>query len=96
MINIFYFVYNFNAGAAHGISSILFVLLSFNDFISNYPGAENDVKLSVDYLLSLQMPNGNFPCAIDELPYKLTNTDRELVHWCHGAPGKLRDCLLLW
>lgn len=39
------------------------------------------VKPCVDYLLSLQLPSGNFPSSIESI-----GKDR-LVHWCHGAPG---------
>ena len=45
------------------------------------------IKGSVDYVLSLQSNNGNFPCAMDEVQHKQSESD-ELVHWCHGAPGK--------
>lgn len=41
---------------------------------------------SVNYILSLQQPNGNFPCATDEIRRKRPESD-ELVHWCHGASG---------
>lgn len=40
----------------------------------------SDVKRTIDYLLELQTESGNFPS-------KLNNTDAQLVHWCHGAPG---------
>ena len=42
----------------------------------------------VNYLLSIQTPTGNFPCAIDEAPpYQQRLEKDELAHWCHGAPG---------
>jgi hypothetical protein len=42
--------------------------------------AEKYVKNSVDYILSLQRSNGNFPTSTE-------NKDKDLVHWCHGAGG---------
>ena len=48
------------------------------------------IKLSLDYLLSLQTENGNFPCAMDEVgPRNQRTPEHELVHWCHGAPGTI-------
>uniref|UniRef100_T1JC93 LanC-like protein 3 homolog n=1 Tax=Strigamia maritima TaxID=126957 RepID=T1JC93_STRMM len=73
-------------GAAHGLSAILQVLLSFTEFLKENADAEKDIKGGVDFLLSLQQPNGNFPCAMDEVRRKRPESD-ELVHWCHGAPG---------
>ena len=50
------------------------------------PQSEKLVKESVDYLLSLQTPGGNFPCALDEVG-SARRDEEDLVHWCHGAPG---------
>ena len=53
---------------------------------------------TLDYLLSLQLPSGNFPSSLAQ-----AHSDR-LVHWCHGAPGfvhlmsqayQVHDCLLV-
>lgn len=75
-------------GAAHGTSAILQILLCFPEALLSVRGAENDVRKSVDYVLSQQLTNGNFPAAFGE-------TDREdLVHWCHGAPGTLG--IIIW
>jgi len=74
-------------GAAHGLSGILQMLLSFPAYLQSDPIAEQDVKSSVDYLLSLQSPTGNFPCAMDELGSRARPEADELVHWCHGAAG---------
>ncbi|CAG2168760.1 unnamed protein product, partial [Oppiella nova] len=38
------------------------------------------VKPTIDYILSLRMPSGNYPSSLSN-PY-----DR-LVHWCHGSAG---------
>lgn len=69
-------------GAAHGLSSILQVLMSVPGYLENRPQESIDVKGSVDYLLSLQDPEGNFPSETTE-----HRSQNELVHWCHGAPG---------
>lgn len=50
------------------------------------PQSEKLVKDSVDYLLRLQTPDGNFPSDLDEIESPRRDKD-ELVHWCHGAPG---------
>ncbi|KAL3883318.1 hypothetical protein ACJMK2_029593 [Sinanodonta woodiana] len=73
-------------GAAHGLASILQVLMSFLDYLKSDPSAEHDIRLSVDYILSLKQPNFNYPAATDELTNPRPESE-ELVHWCHGAAG---------
>ncbi|GIY88586.1 lanC-like protein 3 homolog [Caerostris extrusa] len=73
-------------GAAHGLSGILQILLNFPALYKKIPKALDWVKESVDYILNLQTPSGNFPCATDEVTDPRPESD-ELVHWCHGAPG---------
>ena len=63
-------------GAAHGISAILFCLLS----IPLSPKDLLDVKATIDTILKLQDSSGNFPSKFDKTEY-------HLIHWCHGAPG---------
>lgn len=76
-------------GAAHGLSSILQMLLSFPDILRSDPTAEQDIRKSVDFMLSLEY-NGNYPPAMDEAdPHHRRPAEHELVHWCHGAPGNL-------
>lgn len=53
-------------GAAHGLGGILQCVLAYPDYLKQYPDAERDVKKTVDYLLTLQKPNGNFPTSMDE------------------------------
>lgn len=77
----------FISGAAHGICAILQILLSFPEYLKADASAERDVRETVDFLLRLQTPNGNFPCAMDEVQAVRPESE-ELVHWCHGAPGK--------
>lgn len=73
-------------GAAHGLSSILQVLLCEKNYVKSNPDIEKDIKESVDFLLKLQKPNGNFPADLKEF-YTDVSSKSELVHWCHGAPG---------
>lgn len=71
------------SGAAHGLSSVLQMLLSYQDMLS---GAEKDlVWQSVDFLMN-QEQNCNWPAELGAI----IERENELVHWCHGAPGKLR------
>lgn len=39
------------------------------------------IKNTIDNLLSLQFPSGNFPSSLE------SGTRDRLVQWCHGAPG---------
>ena len=50
------------------------------------PEAEKDVRGAVDWLVTLQTYEGNFPCAMGDLKDP-RHYSEELVHWCHGAPG---------
>jgi len=45
------------------------------------------LKKTVDYLLTLQKPNGNFPTSMDETSQAPRQSHKDLVHWCHGAGG---------
>lgn len=72
------------------MSAILQYLLSFPSFLVQSSEVEQHIKRSVDFLLSLQGDNGNFPCAMDEVQNKRPESD-ELIHWCHGAPGEFLE-----
>ncbi|XP_021965389.1 lanC-like protein 3 homolog [Folsomia candida] len=75
-------------GAAHGLCSILQILLSYPQFLNENSDAETVVKATLDFYLTLQDSSGNFPCAMDEIgPRKKRGDADMLVHWCHGAPG---------
>lgn len=63
-------------GAAHGISAILFSLLTVPLSVNDL----RDVKSTIDAILKLQDEEGNFPSKFDK-------PEAHLVHWCHGAPG---------
>ncbi|XP_056145873.1 lanC-like protein 3 [Lampris incognitus] len=67
-------------GAAHGLSSVLQMLLCYQDVLS---GAERDlVWQSVDFLMN-QEQNCNWPAELGAI----IERENELVHWCHGTPG---------
>jgi len=65
------------------------MLLSCSEFIKSDPDAEREIRASVDFMLSLMQPNGNIPPAMDEVGSHRRPASEELVHWCHGAPGKI-------
>ncbi|XP_033003079.1 lanC-like protein 3 isoform X1 [Lacerta agilis] len=67
-------------GAAHGLSSILQMLLSYYEYIP--PADQELVWQSVDFLMD-QEQNCNWPPELGEM----IERENELVHWCHGAPG---------
>ena len=55
-------------GAGHGLAGILQMLLSVPGYLQHRSeSAAQSVRASVDWLVSLQTPGGNFPCATDEL-----------------------------
>ncbi|KAJ8350433.1 hypothetical protein SKAU_G00255630 [Synaphobranchus kaupii] len=67
-------------GAAHGLSSILQMLLSYQELLSS---AEKELMWgSVDFLMN-QEQNCNWPAELGAV----IDRENELVHWCHGAPG---------
>ena len=69
-----------STGAAHGLSSILQMLLSYHEHLK--PSDQELVWQSVDYLME-QEQNCNWPPELGEA----IERENELVHWCHGAPG---------
>lgn len=80
-------------GAAHGLSSILQMLLSYHEHLK--PSDQELVWQSVDFLME-QEQNCNWPPELGEA----IERENELVHWCHGAPGLTptviyRHCLSL-
>lgn len=76
-------------GAAHGLSSILLTLLHFPWFVAGDQTVERDIRASVDFLLHVQTPRGNFPCDLEDVTKPRRSQD-ELIHWCHGAPGVMQ------
>lgn len=64
------------------------MLLSVPNFLATDAAAMQDVRQSVDYMLSIMTSDGNFPAALDEIGSHRRPASEELVHWCHGAPGR--------
>lgn len=64
---------------------------SFPGWLQQHPDVATLLRQTVDAVAALQQPNGNFPCAMDEVTAAGSGGGRpqedELVHWCHGAPG---------
>jgi lantibiotic modifying enzyme len=70
-------------GAAHGLSSIIQILLCFPACFDGKSEIETDLKNATDFILHCKQDNGNYPPTVGEEQ----GTGDELVHWCHGAPG---------
>lgn len=69
-------------GAAHGLAGIFTILLQALPAVPSLKARIFSlVKPSIDYLLSVRLPSGNFPPALENVD------DDTLVHWCHGASG---------
>jgi len=82
-------------GAGHGLARILLALLNFPECYVDNPLVENDIKSSIDYILTCEQENGNYPMVTSEC----RGDEDELVHWCHGAPGViyvLAKAFLVW
>ncbi|CAH2089293.1 unnamed protein product [Euphydryas editha] len=72
-------------GAAHGLSFILQMLLSVPGYLDFNKSAAQDIKVTVQYMSSLQTNEGNWPCCMEEIGL----SEHKLIHWCHGAPGTI-------
>ncbi|XP_057320711.1 lanC-like protein 2 [Microplitis mediator] len=66
-------------GGAHGLAGILYILLQARQYLTQEQ-LKNDIEPSIDYLVSLKYPTGNFPSSVG-------GSSDKLVHWCHGAPS---------
>jgi len=85
-------------GVAHGLTGILQLLLSVPGYFQYNPEVEKDIRGAVDWLITIQTTEGNFPCAMGDLKDPRHHSE-ELVHWCHGAPGTVYLLIrahLLW
>ncbi|EDS26256.1 nad dehydrogenase [Culex quinquefasciatus] len=72
-------------GAAHGLCSILHMLLESPWFGEGSGASETklaDIRGSVEAFLEIQDENGNFPT-------RLVGSDKKLTHWCHGCSGAI-------
>jgi len=66
-------------GAAHGLAGVLYAMLHLPERCLR-AGTRERVVGALDFLVSIQTGEGNFPVA-------LRHPEVSLVHWCHGAPG---------
>lgn len=67
-------------GAAHGLAGIMYTLMLTRNDPELQPMIDKFVPPTLDYMLKLKFPSGNYPAVIGD-------EDDRLVHWCHGAPG---------
>ena len=65
-------------GAAHGTIGIVNILLQSRPYLS--VSIDELLISTIDYLLSIRLPSGNFPSSEGK------HEDR-LVHFCHGMTG---------
>ena len=63
-------------GAAHGLGGIFYLLFFLRDRV---PGLPPLLAQSAEFMLQQLSPDGNTARALGE--------QKQLVHWCHGAPG---------
>ncbi|GLG94348.1 LanC-like protein 3 homolog [Gryllus bimaculatus] len=63
------------------------MILSVPESLRRDPKIEHDVRASVDYVLSLQTPAGNFPPMAGDSQRRGAADPDDLVQWCHGAAG---------
>jgi len=70
-------------GQGHGSTGVIQQLLDIPEILANITAARY-IRNTLDYYLTLQLPNGNFPTP--QIPPYPTEPDI-LVQWCHGAPG---------
>ena len=61
-------------------------LLNVPKYLDHNPQAEKDIRASVNFILSSQCYDGNFPSSMGEIKDPRKYGD-ELVQWCHGASG---------
>ena len=65
---------------------MLLQLLNVPNYIEHNPQAEKDIRASVNFIVSSQCYDGNFPSSMGEIKDPRKYGD-ELVQWCHGASG---------
>ncbi|KZV75025.1 hypothetical protein PENSPDRAFT_681467 [Peniophora sp. CONT] len=71
-------------GAAHGIAGILDVILHCPESILVTHASV--ICNTVEHLLFLQDPSGNWPSSASTMPVIIPKSS-ELVQWCHGSTG---------
>ena len=77
-------------GAAHGVTGILYTLLTLNEAerqqMDQRYKLSTHIKQVIHNLEIFCFPSGNLDSSIRSFPPHHRGTDR-LVQWCHGAPG---------
>ena len=81
-------------GPGHGDMGIVFQIVKCDPSYATHP----TIRQVLTHILDQQLENGNWPVAASDAVY-LKEEDRErgerqLVQWCHGAPGMVQ-CLVL-
>jgi lantibiotic modifying enzyme len=76
-------------GAAHGLAGILHTLMLVDDAALKSE-LQNCIRPTLDFLMSLRFPSGNYPSSIGSSSGDL------LIHWCHGAPGWIHTFALAY
>uniref|UniRef100_A0A6B2L942 Squalene cyclase C-terminal domain-containing protein n=1 Tax=Arcella intermedia TaxID=1963864 RepID=A0A6B2L942_9EUKA len=70
-------------GQGDGSTGVLTQLMQIPQIMANET-ATSYIKNTLDYYLTIQMPDGNFPTPVQS-PYP--DQADQLVQWCHGGPG---------
>eukprot|EP01090_Pellita_catalonica_P005836 TRINITY_DN16057_c0_g1_i1.p1 TRINITY_DN16057_c0_g1~~TRINITY_DN16057_c0_g1_i1.p1 ORF type:complete len:466 (-),score=43.48 TRINITY_DN16057_c0_g1_i1:35-1432(-) len=79
-------------GEGHGSTGVLIRLLDIPEIMANAT-SRGLLKNTLDFLLTLQFPDGNFPTPLQP-PYP--GKPDVLVQWCHGAPGFMPVLTKAW
>ncbi len=90
-------------GSAEGSGGVIKVLLEASAFIPDLMDGKstyfNAVKNTLDYLVSIQLEDGNMPTydGTGTCDKSYGNDSDARVQWCHGAPGKVSGvCCLMY
>eukprot|EP01124_Arcella_intermedia_P011529 TRINITY_DN1791_c0_g2_i1.p1 TRINITY_DN1791_c0_g2~~TRINITY_DN1791_c0_g2_i1.p1 ORF type:complete len:227 (-),score=44.99 TRINITY_DN1791_c0_g2_i1:31-711(-) len=70
-------------GQGGGSTGILTQFLQMPQLLANETASQY-IKATLDYFLTIQLPDGNFPTPLVP-PYP--DQPDQLVQWCHGAPS---------
>lgn len=93
---VYYFHEKEYIGGVHGLAGVLYMILTAYQqnkayFDSKHSALATKLKLackaSLQFLISIQLPSGNFPSSIKRLK------EDSLVQMCHGAPGVVQALL---
>lgn len=82
----FHYMNIHHLGSLNGLCGILQVFLMCSFFLNENKQVEEDVHKAVDYLLSLQMPDGSFPDKMEEIKIHVDSYET-FAQWQTGACG---------